>query len=121
MAKAARLAGAVADDREEQRKDLAAALRARQELGPDYDAALVESFVDHIQTEIDRRVDTRLAATGPPRGPDNQGFVIALVSLGTGIPISAISAGIAHVPGLMIAWAGIAAVNVAAALGRRPR
>ncbi len=43
------------------------------------------------------------------------------MSLGVGIPISAISAGIADLPGLIVAWAGIASVNVANALANRRR
>ena len=48
-------------------------------------------------------------------------MTLGIVSLGVGIPISAISAGIADLPGLLVAWGGIAAVNVAHALQSRRR
>jgi hypothetical protein len=46
------------------RDDIAAAAAAHRELGRDYDAAVAESLVDRIGTEIDKRIDARLA---PPR------------------------------------------------------
>jgi hypothetical protein len=45
----------------------------------------------------------------------NQQMVLGIVSLGTGIPITAIASG-EGVAGVLIAWAGIAAVNVAHAV-----
>lgn len=53
----------------------------------------------------------------------NQSFVLGIVSLGTGIPITAIAATNVE-PGLLgvaIAWAGIVGVNLAHRLGRRRR
>lgn len=52
-----------------------------------------------------------------------QSFVLGIVSLGTGVPITAIAATNVE-PGLLgvaIAWAGIVGVNVAHRLGRRRR
>ena len=51
----------------------------------------------------------------------NQSFVLGIVSLGTGIPITAIAATNVE-PGLLgvaIAWAGIVGVNVAHRLSKR--
>ena len=48
-------------------------------------------------------------------------LTIGIVSLAAGIPITAISAGISHLPGLITAWAGIGAVNLAHALANRRR
>jgi anti-sigma-K factor RskA len=42
--------------------DIAAAAAAHHELGRDYDGAVAESLVDRIGAEIDKRVDTKLAA-----------------------------------------------------------
>lgn len=53
----------------------------------------------------------------------NQSFVLGIVSLGTGIPITAIAATNVE-PGLLgvaIAWAGIVGVNVAHRLSSRRR
>lgn len=46
---------------------------------------------------------------------------LAYASLGLGIPISAVAGGTAGVVGLVVAWAGIAAVNIAAVIGARRR
>jgi hypothetical protein len=44
------------------RNDIAAAAAAHHELGRDYDAAVAESLIDRIGTEIDKRVDAKLRA-----------------------------------------------------------
>lgn len=111
------------------REDLAAALAVRRELGPEYEAELVEGFLDKMDTAIAARVDTqvaeRLAAT--ERRSDDSGDsnptpgVIALASMGLGIPLSGIAGGIGELPGLVVAWLGIVGVNVAYNWGRRRR
>jgi hypothetical protein len=114
----------VADD-ELERRDYEALLATRGELGPDYDKALVDSFADRMEKEIQRRVS---AASGgrsmEHRAAEAAGkrqLALAITSLGVGIPITAISAAIADLPGLGIAWAGIAAVDVAHAMQSRAR
>ena len=112
-------------DDELERRDYEALLATRGELGPDYERALVDSFADRMEKEIQRRV----AATsgGVSKRYDRQEaaakrqLALGIVSLGVGIPISAISAGIADLPGLVVAWAGIVSVNVANALSNRRR
>ncbi len=53
--------------------------------------------------------------------PDRTGFVLAIVSLGIGIPLTAIAAGTNGLAGLIIAWIGIVLVNVVyGATHRRP-
>jgi hypothetical protein len=47
-------------------------------------------------------------------------FALAVASLIFGIPISAITASLAHLPGLAIAWLGIIIINVAYAARRDP-
>ncbi|MDP9433223.1 MAG: hypothetical protein M3P91_11055 [Actinomycetota bacterium] len=39
--------------------------------------------------------------------------------MGFGVPLSALTGGVADLPGLLVAWTGIVGVNVAAAWGRR--
>jgi len=46
------------------REDIAAAAAVHRELGRDYDAAVAESLVDRIGSEIDKRIDAKL---GSPR------------------------------------------------------
>lgn len=115
------------------RDDLAAALQARRELGPDYDAAFAESLVERV----DQTVQARLAAArGAPldidpvtlhaydranaAGERKVTVAIACVSLGVSIPLSGIAAGMGSLAALMIIWTGIVMVNLANALRRRP-
>jgi hypothetical protein len=110
-------------DDELERRDYEALLATRAELGADYETALVESFADRMEKEIQRRV----ASTSGGRSKEQRAveaagkrqLALGITSLGVGIPITAISAALADLPGLGIAWAGIAAVNIAHALQSR--
>ncbi|MEV0202909.1 hypothetical protein [Nonomuraea sp. NPDC050691] len=51
--------------------ELRAAVAARRDLGPDFEDALIESFLDKMGQEVDRRVDERLAAVPRPRSWPN--------------------------------------------------
>ena len=105
--------------------DLTAALAARQELGPDYDAAFVEKIVERVEQTIDVRMNANARTQAQidqqnAREDRKVTITIACVSLGVSIPLTAIAAGTADAPGIMIVWAGIVMVNVANALrGRR--
>ncbi len=44
--------------------------------------------------------------------PDRTAFVLAIVSMALGIPLSAIASSTAGLPGLLVAWVGIVLVNV---------
>jgi len=46
---------------QQSRDEIAAASAAHRELGPGYDDAVAEGLVERIGTEIDKRVDARLA------------------------------------------------------------
>ncbi|MBX6381363.1 MAG: hypothetical protein IRZ07_00090 [Microbispora sp.] len=107
------------------REDLRAVIAARRDLGPDYEDALVDSFLDKLDVEIAARVRSEVEAQlrrQPPVPPVRQkdsAVGVALGSLGIGIPLTAIAAGAGHFPGLLLAWGGIVAVNLAYALSRR--
>jgi hypothetical protein len=108
------------------REDAEALLEVRRELGPSYDAALVDSFAERIERAVAERVESQVASQERARAQDGQRdgrqFALGIVSLGTGIPITAVSGAMGHLPGVMVAWAGIAAINAAYALaGRRRR
>ncbi|MGI8613445.1 MAG: hypothetical protein ACR2KL_05805 [Nocardioidaceae bacterium] len=109
------------DDRDALAADLLATVAARQELEPAYEPALVESFLDRMEEQVDKRVAAELEQR--ERQAKEQEFDTGLVyaSLGIGIPLTAIAGGVADLPGIGIAWAGIVAVNVAAAWGSRRR
>ncbi|KJK43106.1 hypothetical protein [Streptomyces sp. NRRL F-4428] len=101
----------------ELKKELDATLKARRELGPEYEAALVDSFVEKIDTRLRRRLaEERLAAArgeGPYAADGNFGerFGFAIITLVLAIPLSAIAATQAGFKGLVVAWAGIVGVN----------
>ncbi|MET8827762.1 hypothetical protein ABZX40_19750 [Streptomyces sp. NPDC004610] len=125
------------------KKELNATLHARRDLGEEYEFALVDSFLEKIDQRIDgeveRRVrrqfaEQRMTAARDSRSPtatDSWGerFGFGIVSLVLAIPLSAIGGGVADLPGLLVAWAGIVGVNVFQAVrvnpnlfgGRRPR
>ncbi|MEU4228130.1 hypothetical protein AB0F17_27885 [Nonomuraea sp. NPDC026600] len=74
--------------------ELRAAVGARRDLGPDFEDAIVESFLEKMGQEVDRRVDERLATLGPKgkgkdvsarQGPsEGQRLALAIVSLALG-------------------------------------
>ncbi|MFB9840049.1 hypothetical protein [Actinoallomurus acaciae] len=98
------------------RDDLAASLAARRELGPDYDAA----FADAIAARIERSAALRdSAAVANERAERAVALTVLCVTLGVSIPTSAIAAAEAGLPGLIVVWLALVAINVAFAL--RPR
>ncbi|MBT2227107.1 hypothetical protein [Nonomuraea sp. NEAU-A123] len=76
--------------------ELRAAVGARRDLGPDFEDAIVESFLEKMGQEVDRRVDERLATLGPkgkgkgknvarqPGPSEGQRLALAIVSLALG-------------------------------------
>ncbi len=126
----------------ELKKELDATLHARRELGDEYESALVDSFLEKVEQRLDGAVDRRVrrqlaeqqmvVARGArsPQGTDSWGerFGFGIVSLVLAVPLSAIGGGIAHLPGLLVAWVGIVGVNAVQAarvspglFGRRHR
>ncbi|MGW3459750.1 hypothetical protein ACWDE9_09195 [Streptomyces olivaceoviridis] len=116
------------------RKDLDATVRARRELGDDYDSALVESFLEKVEQRIDdtvdRRVRRRLAErqmatareTRRPKPTDSWGerYGFALITLVLAIPLSAIAGAVAGLSGMVVTWLGIVGVNGVQAVRLHP-
>ncbi|MGW3492484.1 hypothetical protein [Streptomyces sp. NPDC001020] len=116
------------------KKELDASLRARKDLGEEYESALVESFLEkvdqRIDTTIDRRVRRQLAeqqmvvarGTRSPNATDSwaERFGFGVVSLVLAIPLSAIGGSLADMTGLVATWVGIVGVNVAQAARTNP-
>ncbi|WAX79668.1 hypothetical protein [Streptomyces sp. KMM 9044] len=116
------------------KKELNATLRARGELGDEYESALVDSFLEKVDQRIDgaveRRVRRQLAEqqmtvardSRSPKATDTWGerFGFGIVSLVLAVPLSAIGGGVAHLPGLLAAWLGIVGVNVVQAARTDP-
>ena len=103
-----------------ERTEIEALLETRRELGPQYDAALVDSFADRIERAVAER-------TPSPRSSEAAGkrqLALGIVSVVAGIPVSAITLavpdGAASLGALIVGWTGIVGVNAAHALqGRR--
>jgi hypothetical protein len=118
--------------------DVRAAAETHQELGPDYQAAVIDSFLDKVGREIDARVDARMAAPRQAHYPQpaqpaqppahhphgNSAFALAVISMVLGIPLSAIAVSAGSHPvglsGLLVIWLAITAINVAYSLRTRP-
>jgi hypothetical protein len=109
------------------RSELDAALQARKELGPEYETELVDSFLSRIDARLDARVEHRVAerlneyeADRGGRGrrtrePGRRGWsAMPVVSLVLAVPLTGIGSTMG-LPGMLITWAGIVGVNLAAA------
>jgi len=91
---------------------------ARHELGEDMEPAVIDAFLDRVDAAVEARAAERRPARPMPKPGEGRGEQLALsiVSLGTGIPITAIAAESGGVVGILVAWAGIVSVNFAFAL-----
>lgn len=99
--------------------DIEAALAARRELGARYDAELVDGFAERIERAVDRRVADQVTLAqrrmaGVEGGRVRQ-FVLGVVSVGVGIPITIVPTVATDngLPAVVVAWIGIIGVNAA--------
>jgi hypothetical protein len=111
--------------------EIRAAAETHNELGPDYQSAVIDSFIEKVGREIDAKVDARLAQRLPPgpvtpmfgypgqapvvkpRHPERGVFALAVVSMVLGIPLTAIAEGFhLGLPGLLVIWIALVAMNV---------
>jgi hypothetical protein len=111
-------------------QEIRATAEVHRELGPEYQNAVVESFLAKIEKEIEARVDARLAQSSPPRSRPldpaklaKRRLALRYTALGTvaaGIPLSWPSGGLPQafgidlVPHLVVVWILIAAVHAVA-------
>ncbi|MFJ8924492.1 hypothetical protein B046DRAFT_06207 [Streptomyces sp. LamerLS-316] len=111
----------------ELRRELDATLQARGELGPEYESALIDSFLEKVEQRLAgtddqqaRRLlaEQRMAAArgaaqpaAPSVGTFGERFGFGAVSLVLAIPLSAIGVANAGIEGLVVAWLGIFGVN----------
>jgi hypothetical protein len=100
-----------------ERRDLEALLAARQELGPAYDADLVQSFADRVERALDQTVgatvDSRRHRELMERRQMIFQFVLGSASVVAAIPISIVLGVTENYLALLIAWVGIVLVNLA--------
>jgi hypothetical protein len=114
---------------DEVRKDLRAAAAARQELGAEYEDAIIESFLEkldareaqrHGQDLEFRQRDQMLEAVGlKRRETDPGGLALAIISVVAAIPITAIAADILGLVGTVVCWVGLVGINLARNSTRR--
>lgn len=107
--------------------DIEAVLETRRELGARYDAELVDGFAERVQAEIERRVGAEVQARQQAQAAQSSAgprqLTLGIVSLVAGIPITAITVAAGDDPSILstiVAWGGIAAVNIAHAIQSRP-
>ena len=104
---------------DDEKADAAATLAAYNELGPDYQQAVVESFLDRVDQQLARRNADLVAANrqaGDIAKRNSKSTVgMVAVSLAMAIPLSAIGGGMFGIVGFLTAWFGI--VMVALVLG----
>lgn len=118
----------------ELKKELDATLQARRELGEEYESALVDSFLEKVDQRIDGAVERRVrrqfaeqqmatvrdGRTSKATDSWGERFGFGIVSLVLAVPLSAIGAGTAQLPGLIVSWVGIVGVNAVQAARANP-
>ena len=94
------------------REDVDSLVEARRELGEDMEPAVIDAFLDRVEAAAEARAAAQ-KRPDPPSWNDGRGEQLALsiISLGTGIPITAIAAEQGGVVGMLVVWAGIVGVN----------
>ena len=94
---------------ERDREELQALVAARGELGPEYEPALVDSFLERIEQQVAQRSKS----VGRPK----EHYMVTpmvLGSLGLSIPLMAIAGSAAGLAGIALVCAAIVIVNVVA-------
>lgn len=94
-------------ERPVERTELEAAIEARRELGKQMEPHIVDAFVERIERRLGEH---RTHVSRRDRGREGS-FVLAIVSLGCAIPITAIAATQGGLVGLVVVWIGIVLVN----------
>jgi hypothetical protein len=107
------------------RHDIHAAAAAHDELGPEYSNAVVASFLEKIDKEIDARVDARLAGVrtpAPPAERDGLRTLLKGVAIGvgaSGIVFFAVGGNVDHPHRLIVVLLLLVVAAVAGWAGRR--
>ena len=100
--------------REETRRDIEVALAARRELGPEYHDSIAAGLAERVEqlaairtAELRHEAQLQEREANEEKSTRGQRLALAIVSLGTGVPITAIAASQVE-PGLLgvlVAWA----------------
>src|ERR671912_1079051 len=115
---------------EETARDAQAALAARMELGPEYSEHVAAGLAERVEQlaalragELRHEAEVVNSASRMDQSSRTRQFVLGIVSLAVGVPITAISATNTD-PGLIgvaISWLGIVGVNAVHARANRPQ
>jgi hypothetical protein len=115
---------------EETTRDTQAALAARMELGPEYTEHIAEGLAERVEQlaairagELRYEAEVANSTSHTDQSGRVRQFVLGIVSLTVGIPITAIAATNTD-PGLLgvaVSWLGIVGVNAVHARANRPR
>ena len=100
------------------REDVASSVGARRELGEEMEPAVVDAFLERVERAVEARTAEEKRRRRSGGRDSGQRLALAIVSLGTGIPITAIAAEQGGMTGILVAWAGIVGVNIASSLRR---
>jgi hypothetical protein len=107
---------------DEIRKDLRAAVAARQELGPDYEPEIIDAFLEKIDARIAQQhpvaVEQPVRVGPPSKENDPGGLALAIVSVVAGIPITAIAGEMEGTFAVIICWGGLVGINLARSISR---
>ena len=110
------------------RADVTAAWEARKELGPEYDEHIASGLADRVEqlvayrsAELQHGSRAAYQELELERTAQRHSFVLGIISLGAGIPITGISVSEGGLPAMLVAWVGIVGVNLAQRAGRRRR
>src|SRR5215212_673411 len=115
---------------DETTRDAQAALAARMELGPEYTEHVAEGLAERVEQlaairagELRHEAEVANSTSRSDQSGRVRQFVLGIVSLTVGIPITAIAATNTD-PGLLgvaVSWLGIVGVNAVHARANRPR
>ncbi|HEY6738994.1 MAG TPA: hypothetical protein VI076_09100 [Actinopolymorphaceae bacterium] len=114
------------------RDDAEAALAARRELGHEFEPAIVDSFVDRLETVIEERVAAEVQRrVGSPElqklrqkaqsEHSSQSLALGIVSMALAIPLTAIVGGMAGPGGIVLVWVSIVLINLSFNFANRRR
>src|SRR5215211_4973830 len=115
---------------EETTRDAQAALAARMELGPEYTEHVAEGLAERVEQlaairagELRHEAEVANSTSRSDQSGRVRQFVLGIVSLTVGIPITAIAATNTDpsLLGVAVSWLGIVGVNAVHARANRPR
>jgi uncharacterized membrane protein len=98
------------------RDELAAALAVRHELGREYEPEVLDGIADRIERVIETRVVAKLSEQNARQSGTMK---VAIGSIIASLPLTGIAGDQAGFAGMALAWAGLAAINLAHAFASR--